>query len=855
MPVDKPPPGDIVGFATDRFRGLSIEEAARRQGRFGPNELPRLKARTFFALALSVLTEPVFLLLLAAGLIYFVLGDLFDALVLIVFVLLSALISVLQQRKSERILEALRDLSSPRALAVRSHQLLRVPGRDVVPGDLVSVVHGDRVVADGILLQATHLQVDESLLTGESLPIAKVMDAPIHARRLYAGTLVTSGRGIMRITSTGQRSELGKIGTSTAQLPTVVSPLQRSIRTLVRMFSVAAVIVSLVTMVAVWMAHHDVLAAALAGITVAMGLLPEEFGVVIVVFLAMGAWRLSQRGVLTRDRNAIETLGAATVLCTDKTGTLTLNEMSVMAVLAAGPVDAKVDKSQFHLRARHGRGAVLWAASLTCAEKPHDPMEQAILRSYQEIRTDPCVHHDAHQVIREYPFSENFFAVMRVLRFAETPCDLVAMKGAPEVVMEYCNLSQEQREQVAHDVAEMAEKGLRVIAVATSEYFFDALPDRREGFVMTYRGLIGLADPLREGVEHSVHSCIQAGVRVVMITGDYPATAYAIARQAGIVTDDQRPEAVVITGDDLRLWSDAELNQHIHSARVFARVQPIEKLRLVRAFQAAGHVVAMTGDGVNDAPALKAADIGIAMGRRGTDVAREAAALVLLEDDFRAIVDAMARGRLIYSNLRKAVGFVVAIHVPIAGLATLPIMLGLPMLLLPVHIAFMEMIIDPISSIVFESQEARHNAMREPPRNPAEPLFPWLFMVQSILQGALGFSVLAFGLWGFSALGYTPEQIRTLMFVGLVFSGLGIVVLKLGPERLLDVFSQHQYRVFLYIALAISLLLTVVTFLPPLRGLFQFQAVQVWAFALAVATPLMVLAVLGRRIGRHPQLF
>lgn len=855
MSVDKLPPGDVLGFAADRFRGLSIEEAARRRGRFGPNELPRLKARTFFSLALSVLKEPVFQLLLSAGLIYLILGDIVDALVLIMFVLLSGLISVLQQRKSERILEALRDLSSPRAVVVRSHHLIRIPGRDVVAGDLVSIAHGDRVVADGILLQATHLQVDESLLTGESMPVLKATDAPIHVRRLYAGTLVTSGRGIMRITSTGKRSELGKIGTTTARLPAVVSPLQRSIQKLVRMFSVAAVIVSAVTMAAVWVANQNMLAAVLAGITVAMGLLPEEFGVVIVVFLAMGAWRISRLGVLTRDRNAIETLGAATLLCTDKTGTLTLNEMSVMSVVAAGTADTKVGKPPFCLHARHEREAVLLAASLTCAEKSHDPMEQAILRSYQELRTDRCGDHDAYQVIREYPFSPDFFAVIRVLRFAETPCDFVAMKGAPEVVMGYCTLSQEQRAQITHDVAEMAGKGLRVIAVATAEYFSDGLPDRREGFVMTYRGLIGLADPLREGVQHSVRSCIQAGVRVVMITGDYPATAYAIARQAGIVTEDQPPEAVVITGDDLRLWSDTELNQHIDSARVFARVQPIEKLRLVQAFQAAGHVVAMTGDGVNDAPALKAADIGIAMGRRGTDVAREAAALVLLEDDFRALVSAMARGRLIYANLRKAIGFIVAIHVPIAGLATLPIMVGLPMLLLPVHIAFMEMIIDPISSIVFESQEARHSAMREPPRDPDEPLFPWLFMVQSILQGALGFGVIALGLWAFAAFGYTPAQIRTLLFVGLVFSGLGIVVLKLAPERLWDIFWQHQYRVFLYIALAISLLLTAVTFLPPLQGLFKFQSVHVWAFALAVVTPLMVLAVVGRWIRRHPQLF
>lgn len=829
-------------------RGLTGAQAAVRLARYGANELPRSKPRTIASLVAAVLKEPIFQLLLAAGAIYLVLGDLTDALVLIVFVLLSASISVVQQRRSEVILEKLRDLSSPRALVLRDAALERIPGREVVPGDLVAIVHGDRIPADGILVAGEGVQVDESLLTGESQSVDKPIGGAIQRRRVVGGAMVTAGQGLVRITATGHASEVGKIGLATAQVSAGESPLHHSIRRLVKLFSVLALVVSAVVAISVWLTHHDVLAAALAGITVAMGLLPEEFAVVIVVFMAMGAWRLSQLGVLTRNRNAIETLGAATVLCTDKTGTLTLNQMTVMSVIPAVIGEHGHSRHMQDLLDGKGADGVLMAAALACSDQPHDPMEQAIVQAHQRASGSTTTN-PKPRVIREYPFATDFFAVMRVLQVAGASDYTVVIKGAPETVMGRCALTLEEREAFEQNLAAMAKEGLRVLAVATGKCRGPNIPERDQGVELVYRGLIGLADPLRDDVPAAISDCIRAGIRVVMITGDYPATAHAIAVNAGIVSSRSSLQDVVVTGEVLRTWSDDVLSKHIENIRVFARVQPLQKLRLVRALQARGHVVAMTGDGVNDAPALKAADIGIAMGRRGTDVAREAAELILLNDDFSAIVNAVARGRLIYANLRKAIGFIVSIHIPIAGLAAAPVLFGQPMLLLPVHIAFLEMIIDPVSSIVFESQPADRAAMRRAPRAANEPLFPWPFVLRSAIYGGLGLVTLLFGFWWFTQRGDSLGEIRTLLFVGLVCSGLAIVVLHLQPRRVWELVFDRRQRSFLIITMSVGVLLAAALALPIFRDAFKFQLVATWELLAVAALPCFVLVVLGRRIG------
>lgn len=822
------------GYSENAVAGLTNQEAERLLALHGPNELPRASGRSWWMLIRGVGSEPVFQLLIAAGIIYFVLGDFSDALILMVFVVLSGAISVIQEKRSENILESLRDLSAPRALVVRSGQTVRVPGRDVVPGDLMVLVEGDRIAADGRLVSDAQLTVDESLLTGESEPVGKRSGSTGDAQRVYSSALVVRGRGLAVVTATGHHTEIGKIGASVAQILERPSPLHHDAARLVRVFGVLALITSAVVMTSVGLSQQNWIEAALAGITVAMGLLPEEFAVVLVVFLAMGAWRISRHQVLTRDRAAIETLGAATVLCTDKTGTLTLNHMTLMAAaiwrspehvlytLADAP---KRDPSILRL---------LGVAASACDATPSDPMERAIYAAHHAAHP----HHESsacREVRREYRLSA---AVMAMTNAWSVPGDAMldlAMKGAPEAVLEQCDLSPTEIVQVHDQINAMAGRGLRVLAVASAQYAETSLPNVQTDLRMRYEGLIGLADPLRSGVPQAVRACAEAGIRVVMITGDYPHTAMAIARDAGIVTSDMQPQDVVMTGQELMTLDADALAARLDGIRVFARVQPLQKLQLVQALQRHGHVVAMTGDGVNDAPALKAADIGIAMGERGTDVAREAAALVLLNDDFSAIVKAIARGRQIYANLRKAIGFIMSIHVPIAGLAALPVMFGHPMLFLPVHIAFLEMVIDPVSSFVYESQPEDPDLMRQPPRSLQESLYPMRLMADSLGQGGLGLGILLALYAALYWLDLPIDQIRSVMFVALVAIGFAIVVLHLQMRQIIELAALRLNRPFLVIACVTLTLLTVMLFVPWCRELFRFQAIPTLWFVMAIA--------------------
>ena len=813
----------------DSVSGLTTQEAERLLALHGPNALPRSPGRSWWLLIRGVGSEPMFQLLMAAGIIYFVLGDFSDALILMVFVVLSGAISVIQEKRSENILESLRDLSAPRALVVRSGQTVRIPGRDVVPGDRMVLVEGDRIAADGRLVSDAQLMVDESLLTGESEPVAKSSGSTGDAQRVYSSALVVRGRGLAVVTATGRDTEIGKIGASVAQILERPSPLHHDAARLVRVFGILALITSAVVMASVGLSQQNWIDAALAGITVAMGLLPEEFAVVLVVFLAMGAWRISRHQVLTRDRAAIETLGAATVLCTDKTGTLTLNHMTLMTVAiwrSPGHVMHTIAGTAMH---DPSVARLLGVAASACDATPSDPMERAIHAA------QPPDESSVHRAVRrEYRLSA---AVMAMTNAWSSPGDAkldLAMKGAPEAVLAQCDLTSAEIAQVHDQMNVMAGHGLRVLAVASGQYDETLLPNAQTDLRMRYEGLIGLADPLRPGVPQAVCACAEAGIRVVMITGDYPHTAMTIARDAGIVTSEMQPQDVVMTGQELVTLDADALAARLDGIRVFARVQPLQKLQLVQALQRQGHVVAMTGDGINDAPALKAADIGIAMGERGTDVAREAAALVLLNDEFSAIVKAIARGRQIYANLRKAIGFIVSIHVPIAGLAALPVMFGQPMLFVPVHIAFLEMVIDPVSSFVFESQPEDTDLMKQPPRSRQESLYPLRLMIDSLGQGGLGLAILLALYAGLHWLDLPLDQIRSVMFIALVAIGFSIVVLHLQMRQIIELATLRLNRPFLVIAGGTLTLLAVMVFVPWCRELFRFQAIPALWFVAAI---------------------
>ncbi len=811
-----------VGSPID-LMGLSESEAQERIAAEGPNELPEGDRRTPFRIVLEVLREPMFALLIGGGVIYVLLGDLKEALVLLAFASLSILITVVQETRTERVLDALRDLASPRALVIRDGKRKRIAGRDVARGDLIVLSEGDRVPADARLIEVTDLQLDEAMLTGESIPVDKQAShgalQPIpppggeNSPYVYSGSLVVRGSGVAEVVATGRKSEMGRIGQMLHGLESEPPKLQTETRNLVRLAAIGGGAVSLFVMLLYGLFRGGWLEALLAGITIGMSMLPEEFPVVLTVFMAMGAWRISRARVLTRRSTAIEALGSATVLCTDKTGTLTENRMSIAELRTDGAIWRRGEPAplagSFHQLVLHG--------ALASAPQASDPMERAIADlARASLGQASQIVAARMKLVKTYGLRPELLAVTQVWQPNDSDTSIVAAKGAPEAIARLCRFSQSKTADLQASVDGMAADGMRVLAVARATHDRKNLPGNPGELVFEMLGLIGFADPLRASVPAAVAQCLSAGIRVIMITGDYPATAIAIARQAGL----DAPKAV--TGDTLNRLDEIELRSIAQRSVVFARIVPAQKLQIVQALKADGQIVAMTGDGVNDAPSLKAAHIGIAMGERGTDVAREASSIVLLGDDFGSIVTAIRLGRRIYDNLRKAMTFIVAVHVPIAGLALLPLILGLPIIFGPIHIALLELIIDPVCSLVFEAEQDEDDIMRRPPRSPAEPLLPLNLITWGVLQGIVAFAmagtmfVLAF------SNGMPEDDVRAITFVSLILGIFSLILANRSFSPSLKVALVRPNAALVSILLGVALLLGPCLTMPSLRELLHF---------------------------------
>lgn len=813
-----PTPESQAPPAIPARQGLSAAEAARRLATEGPNLLPGSAPKSTLAIVRDVVTEPMLLMLLAAGSIYLALGDRGEALFLLGFVFVVIGITLAQERKTQRALESLRDLSAPRALVIRDGQEQRIAGREVVRGDLLVLHEGDRIAADALLIDG-QLEVDESLLTGEAVPVAKLPLAqdsqnaqasasagapatragPPQARpapsggsaahevasvgAIYASTVVTRGVAVAQVCATAAHTAVGRIGADLAATVEPPSALQQGSRRLVRNLGIGALVLALAqVLLGWWWNSRPLLESLLSGIALAMAILPEEIPVILTVFLALGAWRISHQKVLTRRVTAVEALGAITVLAVDKTGTLTMNRMAV-AELASGeqhfrPEGASELPEHFHLLAEF--------AMLATPGDPFDPMEKAIQHfGHQWLQGTEHVH-DGREPEFEYALSGEILAMTRVFASDEPNVHLLATKGAPEAVADLCHLDAAQQGAIRRQVEAMAERGLRVLGVARGRWKGAApapgqsppWPQSQHDFDFDFLGLVALADPPRTEVPAALAECRRAGVRVIMMTGDHPATARAIAQQVGL---SDRPD--VITGAQLEALDDASLSERLRHVDLCARLKPQHKLRLVQLLRASGEVVAMTGDGVNDAPALKAADVGIAMGERGTDVAREAAALVLLDDSFARIVAAIRQGRRIDSNIRKAVRFVFAVHVPIIGLALVPTLLHWPVLLLPVHIVLLELLIDPACSIVFEAEAEDSDTMARAPRPVSDSPFAAAPLLWSVLQGLGLAAVLLGGQAWLVHQGWHPDQGRTVVFGTLVLCVLLLILANRDLSR------------------------------------------------------------------------
>jgi len=821
-------------------QGLSAAAAADRLHADGPNALPGGQRRTWPTIIWETAREPMFMLLFAAGTLYLVFGELQEGLILFGFVLVTLGLTLYQEGKTERAIEALRDLTSPRALVIRDGEAIRIAGREVVRGDLVVLAEGDRVPADGVLVGGSQLQVDESLLTGEAVPVRKlvVTGEPAAARPggddtpfVYSGTLVVAGQGTARVTATGARSEIGRIGTALGTLETERSPLQKQTAKLIRTLALLALGMSLLLVIAHGLLRGDWLQALLAGIALAMAMLPEEYPVVLTVFPALGAWRLSKEKVLTRRVNAIETLGATSVLCVDKTGTLTENRMTV-ARLWADDDNFMVDyetaaelPETFH--------ALVEFSILASKPDPFDPMELAFHRLGQHYLAQTEHLHRDWTLAHEYELTSELRAMSHVWKAVESDSYVVAAKGAPEAIVDLCHLDEVAQANVTGAVEALAAEGLRVLAVARAQFAGAGFPAIEHDFDFEFVGLLGLADPLRAEIPDAVRQCREAGIRVVMITGDYPATARVIARQAGLVADE------IISGDTLAAMGEAELQSRMKTVSVCARIAPEQKLRIVQALKADGEIVAMTGDGVNDAPALKAAHVGIAMGGRGTDVAREAAALVLLDDNFASIVRAMRLGRRIFDNMQKSMSYILAVHIPIAGMALLPVLLGWPAVLYPMHIAFLELIIDPACSLAFENEAAEADVMQRPPRDTDAQLFGGATLWLALLQG-IGVLLVVMGAYAWADGRLAEPEARAFAFTTLVVANLALIYSNRSRTKTL-LASLVAPNPILWIVTGLALaLLALSLYLPFLAGVFRFAPLPpeelAAAFALGLAS-------------------
>ena len=816
-----------ASLTADSATGLTEEQVRERLEQDGYNELPSSAERNMLAIALGVAREPMFLLLLVSAGIYLTLGDVREALILSVSVLVIMGITIFQERKTERALEALRDLSSPRALVIRDGEQKRIAGREVVRDDILILTEGDRVPADAALFECNDLMVDESLLTGESVPVRKKAwdrmqsltrpggdDLPF----VYSGTMLVQGRGVARVLATGSRTEFGKIGKALESVVTDETFLQKRSGVLIRNFAAIGLSLCALVVLLYGITRDDWIGGFLGGIALAMSLLPEEIPVVLTIFLALGAWRMSQRQVLTRRMPAIETLGSATVLCVDKTGTLTLNRMSASRIFVGGQFhDLDIDTpgslpKQFHEAVRF--------AVLASETNPFDPMEKAF-KELGDSYLDQAERERPWSLVHEYSLSPELLALSHVWKSPTDEPYIVASKGAPEAIAELCHFDAAQRKQLFANVDAMAADGLRVLAIAKSRFEGTIWPASQHEFDFEFLGLIGLSDPVRPSVPAALRECYGAGIKVVMITGDYPLTAQAIARKIGF-----KKPIEVVSGSEIEQMPRAELRRLIAEINIFARVLPEQKLNLVDAFKANGEIVGMTGDGVNDAPALKAAHIGIAMGGRGTDVAREAASLVLLDDDFATIVEAIRSGRRIFDNLQKAMAFIFAIHVPIAGVALMPLVFNWPLILSPVHIVFLELIIDPACSIAFEAEPEEAGIMNRPPRNPHEPLFGMDKIILSLLQGVVVLFTVLLILGIALYLGHDSSYSRAATFATLVAGILALIFANRSWSRsIISTLRSRNAALWWVVGGAIGFLVAVL-YVPYLREVFHFAALR-----------------------------
>lgn len=792
---------------TENFSGITNQEALNRLETFGHNELKSDHRPSILRIIIRAVREPMVLLLIGIGLVYAILGEVHEVYSLLTFLILILFITIYQENKTEKTLFALKQLSSPRAVVIREGKQIRIAGNEVVPDDIVIINEGDRIPADIILLKGNPLSIDESILTGESFAIEK---SSLRNDVIFSGTLVLKGQALGRVIKTGQNTELGKIGKSLEGIDDKGTPLQKEIRRIVTKLSIIVGFLTLFLILYYWYTRSELLEGILIGLTLAMAILPNELPAVLLIFLAAGAWRISKRNVLTRRVPAIEALGGITHLCVDKTGTLTQNKM-IIKRLWNGESFLELNQSlkelpeSFHEIMEFG----ILATPLT----PFDPMEQAIKQTGIDLLNKTEHLHPTWKLLKEYQISDELLAVSYAWKGEEGDGFTVGAKGAVEAITDLCHLSQDKTKVIEESMFQMASSGLRVIGVAQA--ISNSLPTNQHDLDFNFLGLIGFEDPIRNDVPEATRECREAGIRILMMTGDHPETAKNIAQQINLENTNR-----ALTGTDIQNLGDLELLKELETVQIFCRMKPADKLRIVSLLQSSGKVVAMTGDGVNDAPALRKAQIGIAMGKRGTDVAREAASVVLLDDSFSSIVAAIKTGRRIFRNLQKAFSYLLSIHIPITVLSVVPVIFNLPLVLLPIHIAFLHLIIEPASTTLFEAIPAGPDIMRGKQEERVR-FISKLDIFRSIISG-VAISISVVGVYYFTLhRGLTASDARGITFTTLIITNI-ILIFIMNRNKI----NEENKKLFKILTIASIGLMAIVLYFPFFRELFRFESLH-----------------------------
>lgn len=791
------------------MKGLTQDQVKEAREKYGINELHFKKTNPFIAAMLQILKEPMVILLMIAASIYFTIGEYSDGLFLGMAIIMIGAISLFQDARSRKALQELKSLTQVKCKVIRDSQESEVPSADLVIGDLLIVEEGSLITADGRVIQSNDFSVNESILTGESLSVFKERDEDI-----YKGTVVSSGRAIAIVTATGLKSQLGKIGKSLESIQEEKTPLERQIGSFTQKLVLAGLLVFILVWIINYLDSHDFLDSLLKALTLAMSIIPEEIPVAFTVFMAMGSWRLMKMGIVVKQMKTVETLGSATVICTDKTGTITENRMSLAHLWTlhsnriVNPDKISLsDDEQFLL------ATAMWASEPT----PFDAMEKALHTAYEE--NSSVDKRKTYKMVHEYPLSGKP-PMMTHVYMDKNGNRIIAAKGAPEAIINVCHLNGEELHLVQSAIKELSNQGYRILAVCDSSYDKEDYPPQQQDLPFNFLGLVAFYDPPKKGINGVIQSFYQAGLDVKIITGDNSETTKSIAQQIQFRDSDK-----IMTGDELMQLSDHELQQQVKKTTVFSRMFPEAKLRIINALKSNGQIVAMTGDGVNDGPALKAAHIGIAMGKKGTEIAKAAASLILMEDDLAKMVDAVGMGRKIYTNLKKAIQYIISIHIPIILTIFIPLAAGwtYPNIFSPVHVILLELIMGPTCSIIFENEPMEKNTMMKKPRPYSNTFFSLNELSTSILQG-IGITMGTLTIYQYAVMQQLDENsTRTLVFIVLISANIFLTLVNRSFYYSILTTLRYPNKLvplIIFISILITILLIVV---PPLRDLFLFQ--------------------------------